>query len=352
MKSSHDRECLIRRIFGRSVPALWCPALTHYGPDRAIDGARMEKHLGHMRGWVQSFLIPGSTGDGWELSDAESREVLDIGLACADKLGLRLLVGVLRTNADEARQCVTRTLERLRDRTGAASDEEALRRARVCGFTVCPPKGEGMSQEQIRRALAAILELGAPVALYQLPQITQNEMTPETLVSLAEDYPNFCLFKDSSGADRVALSEKDLGRVCLLRGAERDYARWVSEEGGVCNGFLLSTANCFARELSQMIAAIFQGRAEEAQELSDRLSSVIGEVFDLVAELPDGNAFTNANKAMDHFFAHGPDAAELPPPRLHAGSSLPAAIIRATGQALRRHDLMPDAGYLLESTAT
>lgn len=346
MQPKNDRERLVHRIFGQRVPALWCPPLTHYCPDGTIDRNRIEMHLGHMGHWVQSFLIPGSTGDGWELSDAESQQVLDIALACAPKLRLRVLVGVLRTDAAHARQYVKDTLERLRAHTGAASDEEGLRSARVCGFTVCPPKGQGLSQGEIRDALADILDLGVPVALYQLPQITQNEMSPDTLASLARDYPNFCLFKDSSGADRVALAEKDLGGVYLLRGAEGDYARWVSAQGGVYNGFLLSTANCFARELTQMMAAISKGEADEAQALSDRLSRVVGEVFALVADLPDGNAFTNANKAMDHFFAHGPGAAELPPPRLHAGSALPADIIQATGRALRAHGLMPSTGYL------
>ena len=80
--------------------------------------------------------------------------------------------------------------------------------------------------------------------------------------------------------------------------------------------------------------------------MAARLTSVVAEVFQLVNSVADGNPFANGNKAMDHFFAHGPRAAEISPPRLHAGSRLPLEVIRATGEALSRHGLMPNKGYL------
>lgn len=346
MKTRSEREQVIERIFGERVPTLWCPPLTHYGQNGGIDRDRIERHLAHMANWVQSLLIPGSTGDGWELADVEAREVLEIGLQCAERLGLRILIGVLKTDAEEARQCVVDTTAWLRERTSSADDLEAMLKARVCGFTVCPPKGEDLSQGEIRDALAEILDLGVPIALYQLPQITQNEMSPDTVVELAERYPNFCLFRDSSGEDRVALSKRDFGGVHLLRGAEAEYTKWISGTEDIYHGFLLSTGNCLARELHQVVALTQQGRTDEATQLSDRLTSAVNEVFGLVADLPDGNAFTNANKAMDHFFAYGPEAAQAPPPRLHAGSTLPMAIVQATGDVVQRHDLMPESGYL------
>ena len=69
-------------------------------------------------------------------------------------------------------------------------------------------------------------------------------------------------------------------------------------------------------------------------------------MFGIVTGLPHGNPFANANKAMDHFFAFGPQAKDAPSPRLHAGRCLPGDVIRATGEALARHGLMPGKGYL------
>ena len=328
------------RLFPRGIPPLWCPLLTHYRADGSLDRERILAHLHHLAPHVRGFLIPGSTGDGWEMCDAEIRTLLGFVAPEVEKLGVHLLIGVLKTEAREAWCAV-------RDQSREHSKEVTHHapRATPC-FTVCPPKGKDLAQETIRSALADILSLGFPTALYQLPQVTQNEMTPETVADLAARFPNFILFKDTSGADRVASASRDLGGVFLVRGAEGDYARWLRGCGGPYDGFLLSTANCFGRELHQLIELLNAGRRDEAQRLSDRLSAVVKEAFALVAGLPDGNAFANANKAMDHFFAHGPRAADIAPPRLHAGSRLPAEVIRQTGAALERHGFLPARGYL------
>ncbi|PYI85541.1 MAG: dihydrodipicolinate synthase family protein, partial [Verrucomicrobia bacterium] len=194
--------------------------------------------------------------------------------------------------------------------------------------------------------LTSVLETGLPVSLYQLPQITQNEMAPELVASLAARFGNFFLFKDTSGADHVALSGKDFGGVFLVRGAEGDYVRWLTSAGGPYHGFLLSTANCLAHELHQMIEELAANRIDAARQRSARITSLVNDVFRIVTGLPHGNAFANANKAMDHFFAFGPKACDVAPPRLHAGSRLPLEVTRATGEALSRHGLMPAKGYL------
>jgi dihydrodipicolinate synthase/N-acetylneuraminate lyase len=340
------RAGLLERLFPGGVPVLWCPSLTHYDEDGAIDGPRIAAHLRHLSPHVKGLLIPGSTGDGWELSERETSQLLDIALDQARELELHLLIGALKTDAGHALKTIHDTVERLKSRAKESDAERALAKARVCGFTVCPPRGKELSQEEIGRALAAILETRLPIAIYQLPQITQNEISPELASSLAARFENFILFKDTSGADRVALSGKSLEGVFTVRGAEGDYARWLNAAGGPYHGFLLSAANCFARELHQIIEDISGGRLDAARQMSERLASTVSEVFALVAGLPDGNPFANANKAMDHFFAHGPRAASVPSPRLHAGSRLPAEVIRATGEGLSRHGLMPAKGYL------
>jgi dihydrodipicolinate synthase/N-acetylneuraminate lyase len=203
-----------------------------------------------------------------------------------------------------------------------------------------------LGQEEIGRALSLILDLDVPTAIYQLPQITQNELSPETTSSLASRYPNFIFFKDTSGTDAVALSGKDLSGVFTARGAEGEYVRWLKSAGGCYDGFLLASANCFARELHQVITEVVAGRLDSAKRLSARVSAAINEVMRLASNVPSGNAFANANKAIDHFFAYGPKAATSPPPRLHAGPSLPTDLIRSTREILLRAELMPARGYL------
>src|SRR5262249_13016998 len=154
-------------------------------------------------------------------------------------------------------------------------------------------------------ALSAALETGLPIALYQLPQVTQNEISPELAARLASRFENFIFFKDTSGTDQVALSGKPLDGVFIVRGFEGNYARWLRAAGGPYQGFLLSTANCFARELHQLIEDVAGGRSEHARELSEKLTRAIDDAFQLARQIPVGNPFANANKAIDHFFAYG-----------------------------------------------
>jgi dihydrodipicolinate synthase/N-acetylneuraminate lyase len=295
---------------------------------------------------VKGFLIPGSTGDGWELTKAERRGVLTIALEQAGQLNTQVLIGALHPDTNAAVGLIREDMKWLQSRWDERDPVKALTKAHVCGFTICPPRGGELTQEQIRQSLVSILELNLPTAIYQLPQVTLNEIGPALAAELAQNYQNFILFKDTSGADTVAQSRKDLRGVFTTRGAEGDYAQWLKVAGGPYDGFVLSSANCFARELHEVIQYILAGQSEQARRLSQRLASVIKQVFEFATTVPDGNPFANGNKAIDHFFAYGPKAMTVLPPRLHAGSSLPPSLIKNTEEILLRGNLMPSRGYL------
>jgi dihydrodipicolinate synthase/N-acetylneuraminate lyase len=344
--TAETRSQLLARLFPDGVPQLWCPALTHYDREVMIDAQRIAAHLRHMSPHVRGFLIPGSTGDGWELSDSEARQLLGIALDQAQALKVHLLIGALKPDAESALKMMRDTIDWIESRTNEVDISKSLAKARVSGFAVCPPRGKDISQIQMENALATILKSGVPIALYQLPQVTQNEISPELASKLAAEFENFFMFKDTSGTDRVITSGKNLAGVFMVRGAERNYARWL-KAAGTYDGFLLSTANCFAIELRQLMTDLWEGRIDAANRMSERLTAIISSAFDLASPFPHGNAFANANKAMDQFFAYGPEAVNVPPPRLHAGPFLPADLIVQTGKILERHGLMPDKGYLV-----
>lgn len=341
-----QRRALLDGLFPNGIPRLWVPPLTHYTADGSLDRSRIAAHLRHMAPYAGGWLVPGSTGDGWEMTAAEQRDLLDHVLAVAAACGASVLIGVLRTDGEAARRDILDTVAWLRRRAAVDDDQAALRANQVCGFTVCPPSGAERTQQQMLDALAAILSLNLPVALYQLPQVTGNEMSADTVESLATHHANFILLKDTSGHDRVAKAAVRLDGVYLVRGAEGDYAQWLKTTGGPYDGLLLSTANSFAPQLAKVISLLAEGEAQQARLLSNRLSTVVAEVFELVTGLPHGNAFANANKAMDHFMAYGESALGQPAPRLHAGSTIPFAVLRDTAAALQHHGLMPSTGYL------
>jgi hypothetical protein len=142
------------------------------------------------------------------------------------------------------------------------------------------------------------------------------------------------------------MSGLDLGGVYLVRGAEGDYSKWLRSVRGSYDGFLLGSANCFAEELNSIIENICTDNQNAASELSAKITGVVDEVFKCAAGLGVGNLFSYSYKAIDHFFAYGPGAAEIAPPRIYSGERLDAEIIKTAGEALARFSLMPSEGYL------
>jgi dihydrodipicolinate synthase/N-acetylneuraminate lyase len=343
-----ERAALTRLLFPAGVPTLWSPTLVFYDEAGRIDRERQLAHLDFMAPHVKGFLVPGSTGDAWEMEDDEALAALDVVIPFALQGGMDLLVGVLRPTVDAMRALLDRVLDHLRRRAGTRSLSEAFAAARVRGVTIAAPSSDApLPQEAIGAALEPLLGLGLPMALYQLPQVTGNTMAPELVAGLAERFPNLLLFKDSGGRDEVALSGRMPPGVTLLRGAEGDYARWSKARGGPYDGFLLSTANAFPAQLAAVLEDLRGGRVAEAERRSATVSAAVADAFAAVAEVPRGNAFTNANKALAHVMAYGPDAArESPPPRLHAGGHLPRAVLERVAESLARHALLPERGYL------
>jgi len=328
------RHTLQAQLFPQGIPRLWCPTLTHFRAAREPDPARIRAHLASLAPHVRGILVPGSTGEGWEMSDADIRGLLAIVLEAAGGLGVRVLIGLLKTSVNEML-------------AGLDALDDFRAHPAVAGFTICPPKGEDLTPSEIRDGLARVLARGQPTALYQLPQVTQNEMSPETVASLAGEFPNFILFKDTSGADRVALSGLDLGGVFMVRGAEAGgYAQWPRQAGGPYDGFLLSTANVFAPQLAEMLRLVDAADIAAAKGLSAKLVEIVGSAFDIVARFPAGNAFANANKSLDHCMAYGEAAVHTEPPLLYSGARLPAAFIEKAAEILRAHSLLPARGYL------
>ncbi|MBB6050112.1 dihydrodipicolinate synthase family protein [Armatimonas rosea] len=329
-----QRQALQAALFPGGIPRLWCPTLTHFQAAHMPDPTRIQAHLTALAPQVKGILVPGSTGEGWEMGDDDIHRLLGIVLDAAAVAGIRVLIGVLKTSVEELLACLE-SLEPLRTHPA------------VAGVTICPPKGSELSQEALRAGLAQVLARGWPTALYQLPQVTQNELAPETVAALTAEFANVILFKDTSGADRVAQSGLDFGGVFLVRGAEKGgYVPWPRTGGGPYDGFLLSTANVFAPELAELLRLLDSGEQAAAEALSQTLETVVSAAFALVAEFPHGNAFANANKVLDHCRAYGDDALKVEPPLLYGGARLPQSFIVEGIALLKAHGLLPTQGYL------
>lgn len=350
-ESDHPRSELISHIFPTGIPKLWVPLLTFYDDNGEIDAPHTQGHHDFLSPHVHTFLTPGSTGDGWELTSRETDEVLRMQLEVARRRQHRVMIGILRTGRREATAAVREIVHRYGGVETAETGEinwqlvKGLTRRGIAGVTVTPPRGSDLSQEEIRAELAQLLSLGVPTALYQLPQVTENMMEPGTVASLAEEYPNFYLFKDTSGQDTVSESGMDFHGVFMVRGAEGGYSDHIKSGGGSYDGYLLSTANCFAKELREIIWMCENNRHADARKLALRVSKVVDHAFGLVEPLPFSNPFSNANRAIDHIFAFGNDALIIPSPMTHGGRRIPQEIVETIREILKEEGFNINRGY-------
>ena len=172
-----ERGDLFDAFFGGATPRLWCPIISHYDGEGRLDRDRFAAHAGELTPYVGGFLAPGSTGEGWEMDDDEAMELVDLLREVLDAHNRLLLIGVLRTGRGEAAEAA----RRIADRYGFDGTPGSLKKKGLCGITVTAPKGADLPQEVIREELASILEVGLPTALYQLPQITENRISPPTM---------------------------------------------------------------------------------------------------------------------------------------------------------------------------
>lgn len=309
------RSEIQRKLFPAGIPKLWCPTLSYFSAAGQFDTERIAQHMQKLSPYVRGILVPGSTGEGWEMTDHQIMNLLDIVVPLAAQFDMKILIGILKTDTDPVLSCIE-GLSRF------------LSQSAVVGVTVCAAKGAERSQEDIRSGLARVLRLQIPTALYQLPQVTQNEMSAETVASLAEEHPNFIMFKDTSGQDRVALSMPDSQGVFMVRGSEQNgYSQWLRSSGGNYDGFLLSTANCFAGELNELVRLCDTGQRSAADRLSDELQQTVSAAFAAFSDFGVGNPFTNANKAIDHVRTYGSEFRQQPAPMLISGTRLPMNIL-------------------------
>jgi dihydrodipicolinate synthase/N-acetylneuraminate lyase len=319
----------------------------YYTETGKFDKRRIQAHFAWMSPYIHTYLIPGSTGDGWELSPVEINGLLEFIIKNGRELNIQFLIGVLRPAAADTLKDLNATMDLLKGITGNSDPEKAMELSGVCGFTICAPKGAALSHECIKSEICRTLDTGYPIALYQLPQVTENEISPDTFEALAENYSNFYLFKDTSGRDEVARSGVNGQGVFMLRGGEGDYRKWYkAASGGVYDGFLLGSANCFAAKYGEMIKDIEAGRKDAAEQISSRISETVIKAMELAEKISFGNAFANSNKAIDHFLAYGSDALLHPAPMTHSGKTLPVEYLQAISVLLKDKGLMPEGGYL------
>jgi 4-hydroxy-tetrahydrodipicolinate synthase len=203
-----------------------------------------------------NFLVPcGTTGESVTLSEAEYRKV--IATCVSEAAGKVPVVAGAGSNSTEHAAHLTRL--------AAAEGADAI-------LSVTPyynkPTQEGLARHFTEIARAAPV----PIVLYNVPGRTGCNLLPETIVRLATTTANIVAVKEASGslAQIMELLAKRPSGFRVLSGDDAVTFALVALGG---DGLISVASNAIPAEMTALVAALRQGRMEEARRLQYRYLS-------------------------------------------------------------------------------
>jgi len=347
------RDAIRKLLIGDEPSPIWVPLLTHYreaAEGAAVDAERLALHATGVVRCSTRWVLGGQTGDGWDLSETQFDALLEFARRSElRQAGVRIFIGVLRPTTIEVRALIDRVHRAAGTSPGATLESNVLRLAARgwAGICVCPPVGAGVTQEEIVLHYRDICESARlPVAVYQIPRSTRNEITYATLVRMLGEHEGMIAYADFSGDDDTATSLGPGRGALLLRGSEGRYAGSLRTWGGPYDGLLIGTANCLGGRTNKMLEVLEAGDLDKAKAVGRSLSELIRRLFEAGAGAPVGGVSSNVNRAVDHCLAYGRAFHEFPSPILHDGSRLPERALADVATILDEAGLMRDTGYL------
>ncbi|SEA09247.1 4-hydroxy-tetrahydrodipicolinate synthase [Bizionia paragorgiae] len=237
--------------------------VTPFKNDGTIDHSALKKIVNYnIDNGVNYIVISGTTGESVTLTLAEKQSVIKtIVEANAGKLPLVLGIGGNNT-AQVVEEISTTDLSPF---TGILSVSPAYSK----------PTQEGIYQHFKAVSQASTL----PVILYNVPGRTASNMSPETVLRLANDFENIVAIKEAAGnmSQYYKLLQNKPENFSVISGDD-DLALAVTLAGGA--GVISVIAQGLPKAFSKMIQLGLKGQSEEAYVIHYQLFDVINLIFE------------------------------------------------------------------------
>lgn len=237
--------------------------ITPFKDDESIDFealARLVEHL--LRNGTDYLVVCGTTAETPTLTEEEKAEVARfVRQAVSGRCPIVLGIGGNNTRA---------VVEHLRtdDFTG------------IDAILSVTPYYNKPSQEGIYQHYAAIAKASpVPVILYNVPGRTGVNMTAETTIRLATDFPNICAVKEASG-NFTQIDD-------IIKNKPHDDFMVISGDDGItfplitlgAVGVISVIGNAFPREFSRMVRLALQGDYDSARLIHHRFTELFQLLF-------------------------------------------------------------------------
>lgn len=136
------------------------------------------------------------------------------------------------------------------------------------------------TQEGLYQHFKAVAEVSpVPIILYNVPGRTSKNMSPETIVRLANDFENIVAVKEAAGVMQQYLQLlRDKPEDFLVISGDDDLALSTTLAGGA--GVISVIGQALPKEFSKMIQLGREGKAQDAYEIHYKLMEIISNIFE------------------------------------------------------------------------
>lgn len=309
---------------GIRVPRLWSAPINHYKMDKnsnkiSIDYDKQSKHIEWISNYIDGHLINGSSGDGWELSMDDQINTIQNTLNTMinkPEICKPILFGCLQHTIDDKMTMIDQHISFLMKFYECDTEKDMLQKLYndknnpFVGFCINPTSNIDNDKE-IEQGMEDILKKyeNYPFAIYQIPQITNSEISSQSLYKLCCKYENLIILKDTSEQDNLIKSGEHFGGLFLIKGGDKNMINHLMPKNdGVLtyDGLMFSTANNYPVLLKQMMDNLCNdNNIENALKISKQITNLFESTFELAKDYSFGNPYTNCAKMVDYFMSFG-----------------------------------------------
>ena len=233
-----------------------------------IDYASLERLIEvQIENGVDALLINGTTGESSTLSEGERRELISFAV--------KRIKGRVPTLAGTGCNATKSALELSRFACDAGCD----------AVLVVTPYYNKASEDGLIEHYSSIADgISKPLLLYNVPSRTCMNISQSVYLRLAE-HPNIAGVKEASSSisDFASLSCSCGDKLALYSGNDDMILPTLSLGG---DGVISVLSNAFPREVHDICALFFNGKAEEAAKLQLELLPLIKALFSEVNPIP------------------------------------------------------------------
>ena len=248
----------MQKFFGTGVALV-----TPFKNDESVDYDALEKLVNfQIENGVDYLVVLGTTGEPATL-DLEEQEAVKQKIIDVNKNRLPLVLGVGGNNTRAVAEAL---------KTIDLSDFDAV-------LSVSPYYNKP-TQEGIYQHFKVISEASPlPIILYNVPGRTAQNMAPETVIRLANDFDNIIAIKEAAGDLEQAkeLLRKKPKDFLVISGDDMIALPMVLD-GGV--GVISVIAQGFPRDFSKMIRLGLDGVSKDAYVLHHKIEECIDLIFE------------------------------------------------------------------------